>query len=42
MIPVMDKLHLDAYIGSLVILAICYPLIFIFNKYFPWFTGKMK
>lgn len=42
MIPVMYKLNLDAYLGSLVILTICYPLILIFNKYFPCFTGKIR
>ena len=31
--------HINAYIGSLLIVAVCYPLILFFNKYLPWFTG---
>lgn len=32
-------LHLGPYVGSFIILAICFPLILIFNKYLPVFVG---
>ena len=34
--------HIGPYIGSFIILAVCYPLILFFNKYLPWFTGKFN
>ena len=42
MIPFFMHFHINAYIGSLLIVAVCYPLILFFNKYLPWFTGKAQ
>lgn len=42
MIPILQKLHIDAFIGSILILIICYPLILLFQKHFPWFIGSFK
>lgn len=37
-----DHLHIDAFMGSLIICAACYPFILFFNRYMPWFVGKSK
>lgn len=42
MISLAYHVPLGAYIGSLVIVVLCYPLILFFNKYLPWFTGKFS
>lgn len=42
MISLAYHVNLDAYLGSLVIVVLCYPLILFFNKYLPWFVGKFS
>lgn len=42
MISLAYHLPLGAYLGSLVIVVFCYPIILFFNKYLPWFTGKFN
>lgn len=42
MIPFLTHFHVNAFTGSLVICALCYPFILFFNRYMPWFIGKFK
>ena len=43
MIPVISRiLHINPYFGSLIILAICFPLILLFDKYTPWLVGRKR
>lgn len=42
MIPYMNKIGIEPFIGSLVILCICYPIILFFNRYAPWFVGRQQ
>lgn len=41
-IPIFVYFHINAYIGSLLIVGICYPLISFFNKQLPWFVGRFN
>lgn len=42
MIPFLVYFHINAYIGSLLIVGICYPIILFFNKRLPWFVGRFN
>ena len=43
MIPYIAKIpYMNAYLGSLIILTICFPLILFFDKYLPWFVGRKQ
>ena len=43
MIPVLSHtLHMNPYIGSLLIMVICLPLILFFDKYTPWLVGRKR
>ena len=42
MIPFFIYFHINPYVGSLLIIGICYPIILFFNKRLPWFIGSFN
>lgn len=43
MIPFINKIpFMNAYLGSLIIVGICIPLMWLFEKYAPWIIGRNK